>query len=536
MQYLTQRKGNFYLRLPVPKSLQTHLKQVEIFHSLNTTNRTEAKYLALHLSSKLLVHFERLKLMVSQPKAPPTVDDVLQSLTEGRTSEFESRFNPKTGDIGFKTDPGLTGEALKADMAAGMEWQEQTIAKHPEVFSNVISTLPQNTAEEAKAEREALREAILGGVKSKNIHSAVDDFLVYIEVEEKLTSVRHYKDALEHFKKWITGFHPNISVHKITFEHCRDYKKVLEQLPNHKKKGHTIGFTTVNKRMLFLQKFFKWCQLREQGYLRKGEEHLPTSELIKKVDYNKLQTSYVAFTQAELEKIFDIKNWKFPLKTPYGFWLPLLGLFTGASTGELLMLRPVNINNHNNEDVWTIYIDDRSKNLNSKRSIPIHQAILDLGFLEYVEDIKRLFTPDHMAILDQYCQNHTCYSVNTIFPFPVDLDKQGGKTFRQLLIRLGIKNPKKVFHSFSKTVSVRLASTSLLPKFQEHYIGHLPWSVHKDIYADNQMPITHYKEQLDTHLKYKLDLSAFKYKSGMFDEFFKEQLKDLERYKKFGHK
>lgn len=80
------------------------------------------------------------------------------------------------------------------------------------------------------------------------------------------------------------------------------------------------------------------------------------------------------------------------------YWLPLLALYTGARLGELGQLRPKDIVQEVYQDAededrkaWVIRIveDERDgltlKNASSNRRVPIHQALIDLSFLRYVD-------------------------------------------------------------------------------------------------------------------------------------------------------
>ncbi|WP_312261489.1 hypothetical protein [Candidatus Igneacidithiobacillus taiwanensis] len=66
-------------------------------------------------------------------------------------------------------------------------------------------------------------------------------------------------------------------------------------------------------------------------------------------------------------------------------WLPLLGLFTGARLDELGRLM---VNDVLQQPVPHFRIR-RGKNSESLRSVPLHPQLLELGFLDYDEAIKR---------------------------------------------------------------------------------------------------------------------------------------------------
>lgn len=73
------------------------------------------------------------------------------------------------------------------------------------------------------------------------------------------------------------------------------------------------------------------------------------------------------------------------------FWVPLLGLFTGARCNELCQLLPSDI--HQTEGVWVISINDEGdKHVKTKagiREIPVHPELIKMGFLDYVRQMRR---------------------------------------------------------------------------------------------------------------------------------------------------
>ncbi len=74
-----------------------------------------------------------------------------------------------------------------------------------------------------------------------------------------------------------------------------------------------------------------------------------------------------------------IRDWR--------YWLPLLGLFTGARPGELAQLTPSDISNRDGVDFITISSTGgrKIKTKNARRVIPIHATLIKLGFLAMVE-------------------------------------------------------------------------------------------------------------------------------------------------------
>lgn len=115
-----------------------------------------------------------------------------------------------------------------------------------------------------------------------------------------------------------------------------------------------------------------------------------------------------AFTEEELQKIFDQETF-FPWARtlPHRWWVPMLGLYTGARVTELSQLKVADVRQVGS--IWTLRIqktfDDwveptgakgsqqRVKRSSSVRTIPIAQPLLDAGFLEFVADMRQTKHP-----------------------------------------------------------------------------------------------------------------------------------------------
>lgn len=74
------------------------------------------------------------------------------------------------------------------------------------------------------------------------------------------------------------------------------------------------------------------------------------------------------------------------------YWIPLLGLFTGARSAEFCQLRVADIVHEQN--IWAMDINDvgegkRIKTQASSRKVPIHSELIRLGFLDYVEAMRK---------------------------------------------------------------------------------------------------------------------------------------------------
>ncbi|HGY9569300.1 TPA: tyrosine-type recombinase/integrase [Vibrio harveyi] len=131
--------------------------------------------------------------------------------------------------------------------------------------------------------------------------------------------------------------------------------------------------------------FFEWCQLNELTDIN-------PFRAIRFKKTRKDSEAKCAYTDTDLEKIFSaIVSTKHQHKHPYYFWLPLLAYFTGARLNELCQLYKADI--YQVESIWVIQIDDRFegqklKNQTSRRIVPIHNQLLSLGLIDFVQSIQ----------------------------------------------------------------------------------------------------------------------------------------------------
>lgn len=122
-----------------------------------------------------------------------------------------------------------------------------------------------------------------------------------------------------------------------------------------------------------------------------------------------------AFTPPELRRLFEgpeMNAFANDTAQAHCFWLPLIGLYTGARVNEICQLNPqTDILRDSDSGSWCFWIsketdaDPRIKKTvktGDARKVPIHNKLIELGFLEYVNRVKsagaRLLFPSWQPI------------------------------------------------------------------------------------------------------------------------------------------
>ena len=99
------------------------------------------------------------------------------------------------------------------------------------------------------------------------------------------------------------------------------------------------------------------------------------------------------FTDAQLQAIFDpVEFPKWARKYPHRWFGPILGLYSGARVNEIAQLRVSDIESIDGIPGFHVRrsaSDQSVKNKASRRFVPLAQAVIDAGFLTYVEEARR---------------------------------------------------------------------------------------------------------------------------------------------------
>jgi integrase len=153
------------------------------------------------------------------------------------------------------------------------------------------------------------------------------------------------------------------------------------------------------------------------------------------------------------------------------YWLPILGLFHGNRLEEFAQLRRSDVRCEGG--IWFLDINDEGtkqiKNEQSKRRVPIHPKVQQLGFLEYVQKVTT--TPQ-----DQ------------VFPQlrPGGPDRKLGFSFTKWWTRyrkdIGVYERGLDYHSFRGGVTTKLAAAGVSLDVRNELLGHEGTSVDERVY------------------------------------------------------
>jgi site-specific recombinase XerD len=213
----------------------------------------------------------------------------------------------------------------------------------------------------------------------------------------------HSRSAAELLKEY---FNDDPWVHEISREDALELVMVLGQLPVQRNVRaatkhlslkellerdwpKVLGYQGQQKYLTEWHQLFKYAV--EMGYAT--DNVMKGVSLVKKYrkkEKEKADKETRRFPQHHIDEMFSVPIFTGNATRSYYFWVPLLCLYTGARVNEIAQLDVDDV--YKEQGIWCIHINDKDdksvKTESSIRLIPIHQHLIDLGFVRYVSAIK----------------------------------------------------------------------------------------------------------------------------------------------------
>ena len=288
-----------------------------------------------------------------------------------------------------------------------------------------------------------------------SLGECVDDYWKEKSEDFSKGTVRTYQSC---FNKLMAGLGTNTNLSSIESTAFVNWRITQDK---------TLSPDTVTRDCGAYKSLFDWA-IKRGKYA--GVNPIEDAELSKKVRHSRVtahEKPQLPFTKDDLDKIFDSKRYA-SVDKPCAFWMPILALCTGARLNEIASIKLTDISEYSSGK-YAIQIND-GKTLASKRIVPIHSDIIDLGFVEYLDDVKSSW-PD----------------AELIFPYLKAGGKNGygnlpGRDFSALKTNLELGD-NKVFHSFRKTLISCLQFNGCAEEHRKLYVGHSEGDSKEDVHA-----------------------------------------------------
>lgn len=254
---------------------------------------------------------------------------------------------------------------------------------------------------------------------------------------------------------------------------------------------------TLIKHLSGLDALFKWAEVHA---------YTPAASPVKGLVPSKRQAKKQAlkrqpFTDDELLPVLSSQEFlRQRMERSERYWLVLLLLFQICRREEAAQLYLKDIGEVDGVPFIQITADEKDqslKNEGSKRRVPIHSSLIQLGFMQYVNSIRKA---RHQRLFPQLKSKG-----NNGYGDPV------GKWFGRLVSSLGLTDPRLVIHSLRHGGITKLHSAAVPVNIVETLVGHSAGNVHEQYVHKELISMKTLRDGLEK-LRYEEVLQALSHK------------------------
>ena len=516
---LLVRKSGFYCRFLVPSDLRQTLGQRYIVRSLGYCTRDEARWHASALALKLAAAFATLR--------------------EGLSMDFnEFKAKVSIADIRDFTAKKITTRS--GTVLEGVEVRNAEEVKLLNEFVQANGGMAENAP--TATTPAPLPAAPVGPPRSASVDILLSERMAqHDKLNKKANKSEKLLDEYDRALRRLIALCGDKPPADYTVADADAYEDMLLNLPVYPKQhdvfqgldepkmaqmnktlGHPkVGVRTIEKHFDRARAFFNWCIKR---HYMSEPNHFSDRQIASKESRNEI--SRRPFDDDDVRRIFDAELYK-SRNEPHLFWGPLLGMMTGARVNEIAQLYTADV--VCDKGAYGFVIDkkrerQRLKNKHSRRSVPLHPKLVELGFIDYVEDVKRhgfdmLFPMLPWSDANGYGDAladafHRGYLRSTT---PTGT----GVVRKRAAPRVGLDDPTKTFHSFRhrfcNEIYQRLSETNIKSEHVKEITGHEREGTFNEVYVvslefEKKIPIV--------NILPLPPLNMPPYKSGQYDAYF----------------
>lgn len=489
---LVRRGATYHIRIKVPADLRDVVPQAwEIVRSLGTKDRREAES-RLHIERvKWNKEFERLRASRQPPRElkelhPKDIENYREAwLRRWLVEDEESRLNDRAGDTFENTEAVLlhfagdvdealiSGDTRLVEKDADRLLAEDGIKldKHSESYKKLAYALLQaaSKALELIEKRQQGKPVItpLSPPTRNDSREQLGHLLTYWgqQAPRKPKTAHEFTTAVKRF----TALHGNIPAGEIRKSHVVGFKDYLI--------AEGLARGTVKKQLASLAAILQLATDNDKLQFNPARG-------VKLPKLKVEQKPRVSFEQDDLKQIFSAPvfvNGKRPLGGggEAAYWIPLIAIFTGARLGEIGQLRIADVKTAGDIHYFDITDEGEGNAIKaeaSRRRVPVHPQLVQLGLLKYAQ---------------------TMAKAGTEFLFPgLKGDRMGQLTGnwskwwgRYLRRDIGISDTRKTFHSFRHTFKDACREAGINQEIHDALTGHAAAENEGRGYGGDQFPL-----------------------------------------------
>ena len=404
--YLLRRGYGLTFRIAVPAELRPIIGAREITKSLSTGNKEQAGPLALEFAACAKRLFCELRAeMSSDSKEEGQVPD------QGRMLKLLQQAQRKM-EIAVIEDQH-SDELFEQRREHLREIQFATLTTEVETLRSVLAGSQTHPAPTPSPALE-IALAVSPSSPMPTLKMVVSKFLEDYTKKRKPQMLKKHKPVLTMFLE-LVGDKP---ISEIRQADINDFFELLGRLPPRwadvcRQKKLTIRQVADldHDKMIGPKTFDQTYRSSVRNFLIAAkkdwqDQGFPLGLTTEGIDYlgEREEGEYKqrSFEPAELKRLFEgneMRAFAADATQAHCYWLPTLGLFTGARVNELCQLNPqTDILEDPETENWYFWITDKTESDDritksvkggEPRKVPIHKELIGLGFIEYVKRVQK---------------------------------------------------------------------------------------------------------------------------------------------------
>ena len=451
--------GIYIFQFKIPQHFRTHNSDLGIL--FRKSLRTRNKRIAIKIARKLSVIMDELiQEYFNDTKSFAKALKLLQQYND-KASQYK------------------TWQDIEENYFINLDDNDEYLLSQITDYRKAVELIHPNTGARATISdsesrlHEAIKNQHKAHINSIPLKQAFDEFII----DNKPNWKPDGKNEKSYRKEQFALFHSlvgDIQTGDLEKSDSILYKQAVLHIPTNRNKGKYSQYTTKELMAMTIPDSDKFSDRNKQKYLQRLSGFL---QWLQKNDYaiyniqeplqkvisgeSKAHEERNQYTPEDLRKLFNSKQYMHGMHNyAFQFWVPLLCLFTGARENEICQLHIADIYQYTDTDIWVIDInqnDEKNTRKSVKRGmhsrlVPIHNQLIELGFLDFFESVK-----DRKE--------------ERLFP---DLPYRGDNKYADKLQRwfnntytnkanCNITTPKTSFHSLRHTLETYLGNTLEMP-------------------------------------------------------------------------
>ncbi len=413
--------GTYYFRIAIPRKLRDSIKKYEIRRTLKTKSYSVAVKKARRLAVMAETLFKKENMTEKE------LNELLLISTQIKMTGPVRIGNGVLECGSIETDPEKPAEEIQA-LSEIMKLVKSTAGSVEK--ANLVNDLLKRLLESNPTSAEIMdalqklagnteqNHVVLpspSGGKTSPAQAAgmlLDELIEKYCTQQKQNGSWSDKTSKENeaIFELLKNFFGDTPVHEISHDDTDRFRGVLMKLPPNMNRNplyrgksvsqvynmkpvETLSTSSVNKYMRRISALFHWAEGRE--HVRKN-----TFEKKKIKDDKKPNEKRDMLTGQDLAAIFSPNSFYSELNKQYKFWLPIVGLYSGARLNEIAQLKAADIVEEEGIDCFR-FVTSKQKEY-TERLTPIHPHLKALGLLEYAKKQKDQLFPELKKGRDGY--------------------------------------------------------------------------------------------------------------------------------------